>query len=706
VSRSAPALLSRLLGAILLSLFPCQVLALEPLYHTVEQLRDKPRSQLIIPKIADQKPGSPSVRLEGVVTYIRNEAKGFNFNLDDGTGGIMVYTSSRLALRIGQRVRVSGHPEFRRHGVTVSASEILPGTQAGLPEPLEVTLPDLASGRLQGRYVEVDASVRRVRLETLQVSPPRLALDLGSERKPVHAWIMHYEGNETRYAPGMVLKLRGVCLQWTNARGQGLSTVLLLNSTSDVTELESAPQVPRLTIGEIQEWLGREGTAPRVACEGVVTLVRPGELIIIQQDARALRLRPLQPDPDRTRSDLWPCAVGERVQVAGFPAMGAYTMELEYSEILHRETGPLPEPERFGSAEEVHRGAEMLDRDARFVELEGRLAGVRTRSEETLLQIASGQRVFEAALPAGTALGKGIREGAVLRLRGVCILQPRPMERRFGLAPSEFSLALQDASSIQVVRGAPWWTHPRLLSGLALASPLALLSLGWAAVLRRKNHALKREMLARKWAEQHLQHERERVAADLHDTLQQTLLAADLQLNAAQRILPSNPAAALSSVALANQLLTRGRDEMREAVWALHSNSTGDLETQVQKIADETSALGAAEVRLFCEGEPRKLPPVVSANAVRIVREAVSNALKHAAPARIRIHLHFEPDSLALAIDDDGAGFDPDAVKGPETGHFGLTGIRERVARLGGHLRLESAPGAGTRLHLHLPLKP
>ena len=647
--------------------------------------------------------GGDPVFLDGVVTYVRAEEKGCNFNLDDGTGGVMVYLKKGELLRLGQRVQVAGHPDFTRHGLSLKGIRWEAVGEGKLPEPTRSTVAELAGGELEGRYVELEASVRRVRFEKRYVSPPRLALDLGTETRPVHVWITDYE--EGRYVPGMLVRVRGVCLRWGNARGQGLSTVVLANHSGEVTEISGAPEPVEMTIRDVQEWLGVESSAPRVACGGVVTLLRPGELLVIQDGDRALRCRPLQPDPAALQRAPWKCALGDRVRVAGFPAMGAYTMELEYAEVLAASPGEMPAAERFGHVADIFSGKDVVDRDGRRVELDGLLNSIRSRAGETVLELGDEGRTFEATIPGDIKLPGSIRVGATLRLDGVCSLLLTPLEQRFGLQPTEFRLLVPALGSLQVTRGAPWWTNTRLVYAGSASGVVAVLAVWWAAVLKRKNREMQRLMQARLRAEQILEKDRARMAGELHDTLQQTLLAAGLQLSAAERLFTAKPEDAAGAVQLANRLLIRGREEMREAVWALNREPASGLGAALERICREATGVEGTQVRFEEEGREIRIGAVVFSNGVRLVREALSNALRHSGAREIRVRLVCGADEIAIEVHDDGKGFDPQACAGAEGGHFGITGMQERVARLQGEFSMESLPGAGTRVRFRIPLE-
>jgi signal transduction histidine kinase len=104
-------------------------------------------------------------------------------------------------------------------------------------------------------------------------------------------------------------------------------------------------------------------------------------------------------------------------------------------------------------------------------------------------------------------------------------------------------------------------------------------------------------------------------------------------------------------------------------------------------------------VEVSVEGEQVALPPGVDLSAYRIVQEGLTNALKHAGPARARVYVRYRPDDVEVEIVDDGPG----KQNGDRRGH-GLTGVRERVALHGGELDVGRVPEGGYALRARLPL--
>ena len=109
------------------------------------------------------------------------------------------------------------------------------------------------------------------------------------------------------------------------------------------------------------------------------------------------------------------------------------------------------------------------------------------------------------------------------------------------------------------------------------------------------------------------------------------------------------------------------------------------------------------ETRVRVAGAPRDLNPVTEKNLLRIFHEAIANAVKHSHAQNVEVDLEYGADSLTLSVRDDGAGFDTGQVIPLGVGHFGLTGMRERAERIGGHLTLRSVPGEGTELVVEVP---
>lgn len=646
------------------------------------------------------------VRLSGVVTYLREAVDGVNFTLDDGTGGVMVFPTSKPMLRPGQRVLVEGTTQKSRLLFSILPTRIVAGEMEQLPKPLTATLEEVLSGKFDGRFVEMEEIIRVVRVEGPMLKPQRLAFDLGGRTRRVNAWVSRWEGFEEPYIPGARVRLRGVVIRWHNDSSQPVSTGVLVNAPADAEVLPQPRVQASQSLADVIWSKASEQETPLVT-SGIVTYYQLGELLFVEHEGAAIRIKPVPPEALNAGQSMSPFQPGDRVEIAGFPAIGDYTAELEDAWIRVLDSPGLPAAKSFKDAAELLSGKDVGGQDARRVSVGGMLLDVRQRDGRWALDLTSAGREFTAWFPAEAGLPSYVRAGAILRVSGICTLLVSDEARRFGRPPQTFSLLLTGAQDLELQRPAPWWTPSRRLVALGSLAGAGLLAALWALVLRKKNALLRLEIEARERAEERLSWDRRRVASDLHDTLEQTLIAASLQLSAAAWQQPTLVGSSPTPLSLAQQLLTRGQQEVRDAVWDLHMeiNQPQLLSTLLTCACSEAGALTKAEIVCKVLGEEFALPGLLLAQSVRLVREAVTNALKHARPQRVCVTCDFSDSWLRLTIADDGVGFDSKVVIGPESGHFGLTGMKERIQRLQGELTVQSRPGHGTSIVAVLPIR-
>jgi signal transduction histidine kinase len=197
-----------------------------------------------------------------------------------------------------------------------------------------------------------------------------------------------------------------------------------------------------------------------------------------------------------------------------------------------------------------------------------------------------------------------------------------------------------------------------------------------------------------------IERERLRVAAEVHDGLAQDLALAVRELAFLATDPPERDAQG-------------SRDRLRAAVTSAHkvvrdrlvdlstSLPLGGVRAAVEEVCDRFSERGLP-VRLTIEAAPVDTPPAVTAALVRVLSEALANAVKHAGATTVDVRLSAEPGAIALVVADDGSGFEPDGDAGH--GHLGLSLMRSRANEAAGDLDIRSAPGAGTTVRARFPL--
>jgi signal transduction histidine kinase len=247
---------------------------------------------------------------------------------------------------------------------------------------------------------------------------------------------------------------------------------------------------------------------------------------------------------------------------------------------------------------------------------------------------------------------------------------------------------------------------------LVVASVVALLAaLAWAFSLRRRvqrrTAQLAREVRFRQDASveaRAILAERERLAAELHDSLQQRLTGAALQLSAAELASEEQDVERVRRhVASAQSLLKRSRDDLRESVWNLRHDpgETTDLAEELREMAAGMTAGGGPVIEV--RGSAPLLSEPTAHHMIRIAQEAMTNAVNHGNPKHITIDLQCTDGDLVLVIADDGCGFSPGGSASVGVSHFGLGSMRKRASMLGGTLAIDGSPGRGTTLTLRAP---
>ena len=199
--------------------------------------------------------------------------------------------------------------------------------------------------------------------------------------------------------------------------------------------------------------------------------------------------------------------------------------------------------------------------------------------------------------------------------------------------------------------------------------------------------------------------ERERIARELHDTLLQSTHGLILKFQTvANRISPSDPTRQVMEQALerADDVLEEGRKRVMDL--RVPSDLWGDLRQAFATACNELASDSASSFRTVTDGVPRALRPRVREELYAIGREALLNAVRHANAKNIEVRIAYERRAMHVSVRDDGVGIDDEIlVAGGRFGHWGLKGMRERAASIGGSLLVERLLDGGTRIAVTVP---
>jgi signal transduction histidine kinase len=207
--------------------------------------------------------------------------------------------------------------------------------------------------------------------------------------------------------------------------------------------------------------------------------------------------------------------------------------------------------------------------------------------------------------------------------------------------------------------------------------------------------------------EQALRQERERIAAELHDRIEQAIFTLGLKVNA---ILEGEPVAEAVAGRLGEvrQLAIHTSEAVREAIFALSlpRPAAEGLLAELQRRVREAGRSEGLEADLVVSGRPRRLGPESEQTLYTVAREALSNVVRHARARRVLVSLRYSEDQVDLVIQDDGVGASEQVLRHyQESGtHFGLKGSRRQVEDLGGSFEVQNGEESGLAVRARLPV--
>jgi signal transduction histidine kinase len=623
---------------------------------------------------------------------------------------------NRPAIGMGSELHIRGVTGAGQYAPVIHAREITVLGTGSLPPPPPMVLGEVLTGSKDCQRLELEGVVQGVELPTPSNPDLRLELAVPTGRLLVECF---EPGSWTREnLLGATVRMTAVAMTYFNIRGEILGVHFLVGRAGDIAITKAAPaapfEVPVVPLTALQPFSPHGPNLGRVQISGQITLSRPGRFFYLEEAGRAVRV--FTRDPSRFRP-------GERVTASGFIELHQSFADLREAEVRRIGDGELVEPplmthKRLMEESEWKWGRPApVDFNGRLIAVEGILNSIEPMEDgRRRLFITTEGETVTATLDGegGGAELDTLAAGSAVRVAGVCELQfPSTQMLTDFPNPTGFSLLLRSAADLTVLSAAPWWTPQRLWVLLAGVAGLLAMVLVWNLLLRRlvkqRGLQLAAEMRARDREGIEFDatlRERTRLAADLHDTLEQALTGLSFQLDTSRVLSAKAPAASARHLDLGRQLLTRSREDLRRSIWNLRAR---ELDGHSLAEALRSTAVQAAEgrsIRIAVEetGEAHALPEFIAGNLLLLAQEAITNAIKHGNPGTINVGVHYGPEQVTLDVKDDGNGFDPAAAPGLHEGHFGLQGMRERANRLDGRIEIESQPGGGTRITVRVPL--
>lgn len=621
------------------------------------------------------------VRIRGVITM---DAPAPDFFIQDATAGIYAEgsISPKFAHVFGQLVEIEGITGPGKFAPVIREQKLRALSKGVLPKAHLFPFSELADGRQDSQWVRVRGIVRSVGIDRSSWQETTLAMRVASGggefnvRVPV---------GRDQVVPSWVdseVLIEGVCGSLYNTNRQLTGILFYVPRLSFMTV--EAPASEAL-LSDLLRFSPGAGLRHRVRVRGVVGYQQLGDAIFLVSQGKGLRVLTQQSTP---------LEIGDIVDVLGFPAMGDSAPMLEdavYQPVGH-EKAPEPVALNFATPWEQF--------DAAVVTTEAKLVNRQAQPDGLRLLLQHGDVFFDAALPPGAVEQRllSIPLNSEVQITGICMVRSGGLWR----IPQSIRVLLRMPQDLVVLSTPSWWNLRHTLWLLGVTAVVLFFVAAWVVVLGRRLRE-QMDVIRQKLRSSAVLEERNRIARELHDTLEQELAGITMQLDLAVDCFQQAPRVAEQALETARNMSRHSMVEARRSVWDLRCQllEDGDLVFALTKIVEPLTR-ERVKVDAKFEGTPVRLPRPAEMNLLRIGQEAVANAMKHGLAKHISIELRYAPESVRLTVSDDGQGFAADQAS--PTGHFGLLDMRERAHSMGSRLTVESEPGHGTRIAVEVPV--
>ncbi|MDZ4404709.1 sensor histidine kinase [Prosthecobacter sp.] len=637
-----------------------------------------------------------SVELTATVGFV--ESGGTVFVQDDSAGTHLHFKPARNDLRVGDRVRVKGTTLAGLYfpGVDVTELEIL-GHESP-PAAVSATYDDLAAGRFHYQRVMAEGLGRT--LTPLDENRSLLRLAMGSRVIEVRL------DSPPESAPSVVdarLRITALAAGGINDRRQLVFPYLRVTDWSDVeiNQPTTAPEsLPIISVATLLRFGAADEPHHRARIRGTVLAAFNDGRVFLRDSTPPPppREKPKDEPPKPPQSpsiairlttpvNLTP---GHLAEITGFPVMTGFSASLADSLVLSAEPAELPAASLV-SLKEFQDGSH----DADLVQLTDPavLNDYFRTNDGYELRLTSGSTSIRAFLLQTSA--PSLEIGSSCKLTGICLVESATTDKGFRSEPDRASLLLRSINDIQVLSTAPFWDAKRLVIAITILGALVSLTLFWITQQRRQITRLERKIVQQATLE-----ERQRIAREFHDTLEQELTGLSLRLDAATTRPLEDKARTLLETS--RSLVSRIQSEARNLVSDLRDTEHATTLAEALQLLADRAPDGVAITLDITPIPP--IPSPVTHHLRMIAQEAITNALKHAQATAITLHLSTTPSLLTLRIIDNGCGFAAEAETHGKPGHFGCIGIRERCRKIGAEAEWKSQPGQGTNITITLPL--
>lgn len=657
--------------------------------------------------------------LTGTVTYAISPSRDY-FGLSDASGSTRLHFATdelaRRAPRPGSLVTVSGTLGPTNEYVHAFCSDLTVLANGPAPAPQDIRAAEAYDGAHDFAFVRVSGVISDVFRDEIDTRYVFLVINDGSASISITYQDANTSGNIPTKLIGRQATVAGVCASVPGGSGttRQLGQTIVIDSPDAVVptddsapDLFAAPEIPDRLI-----WNPADANAIRSGkTTGRVLAVWQGKYFLVKTpDGRFSRVTLLEGPPPR---------YGDFVEAAGFQETDLFQINL-----THAAWRPAEAVLDFVPEKPLHISiASLLSDENGHPQVTQRYNGRTVRTEGRIRDLpnaghdggrfwldAGGWSVSVDASSIPPNLAK-LKPGCTLSVTGTCITEAETWHPNapFPRAKSNI-LVLRTPDDIAILSDPPWWTTGRMLIAMGVLALLLIAVSVWNVTLNRlaerRGRALADEKLAHVESELKIR-ERTRLAVELHDSISQVLTGVAMEVNAAKRLALDDPNLTTQHLSLASKSLTSCREELRNCMWDLRNLTLEETDINEAILRTLKPHVGKAKLTVRFNVPRERLSDNTAHTFLCVIRELAVNAVRHGHATEIRVAGAIEGDRLLFSVVDNGCGFDTAASPGPDQGHFGLQGIRERIKAFGGSFGIAAnANRCGMRAAIAIRITP
>ena len=617
-------------------------------------------------------------------------------------------------LTAGDNIHITGEISVSEKGKRVfpSCKTVLFLKHGATPVPYSATSADLATGKVDYRYITVNGVVKDVFVDEIDPGHVYLYVDCDGQSITTYPGFSKAMSESLGRLIGAKIRLVGFCDPRPLLRRDRIGRFLY---PTDPCEILSDAAYDPFAVPDLLDMRllspKELSSSSRCRVSGRIIAIwnRRNALIQAQGKIRDEYVRVSFATPETPQR-------GEQVEASGFPGTDLYEYTLRRAVWRTSKCTTVPAmPSPFKTSIRHLR----LDNSGRprhhpylinrLISLHGHVRAVPNPTDSTQLLLEDdGFTVNVDASSCPKALNRNLKDCEIIATGYLIPDVEEWSPNNFFPEIQDLFLVIRSADDLTILTQPPWWTPLRLFTLVIVLFFVIAGVLFWNLMLRRIAERRGREL-----AEESVSHaeanmrtyERTRLAVELHDALSQNLTGVAMRIQAAEQYANDSNPELKDNLNLAERALMSCCIELKNCLWDLRNQALEEQNLDDAIRLTLKPCLGNVTLMLRFNVPRSRLTDNTMHTLLRIIRELVVNGIQHGQATVIRIAGSIEGNVLKFSVADNGCGFDPKTVPGVDWGHFGIEGIRERVRMMAGEMEISSSPGMGakTTISIHMP---